>query len=240
MTFQNEPPFQQVRHFLSKSMPRSGHHFLISMLRQYFGAELRYCEYYQPKDCCHSIPCSRAYDPKLDNRYFIQKSHDFKLLDGKIASENYIIQYRSVHSQIQSYFDFALKTGSRQWDDSMEGFRDFAKHSLAGYLGFYNKWIADKPPNSFVLSYDQLADNTEEFLRGVIAYITGSDVCDEERLKSALWRGGTKINVANSPMAIRDPELFRHFDLDFYRELEREVVENCPNYQPEPRFLGRS
>jgi hypothetical protein len=49
-----------VGFIFSKSMPRSGHRFLVECLEHYFGPELHYCGFYLP-DCWHRIPCTRPH-----------------------------------------------------------------------------------------------------------------------------------------------------------------------------------
>ena len=63
------------------SIPRSGHHFLIKLLRAYFNdrstntQRMTYCEFYH---CCKTRPC-RLYDSDSSSsqaRVHVQKSHD--------------------------------------------------------------------------------------------------------------------------------------------------------------------
>src|SRR4051812_41302305 len=62
-----------------KSIPRSGHHYLVRLMLAYYGEELRYCRYgfNNNDDCCHRLPCSRRFNGR--NVIFFQKSHDFYL-----------------------------------------------------------------------------------------------------------------------------------------------------------------
>jgi hypothetical protein len=71
----------------SRSLPRSGHHFLRHLLEQACGEQFSYCEGYQEPGCCRSSPCSVAaywhyardhQQPHLR----LLKSHDFKLTDA--------------------------------------------------------------------------------------------------------------------------------------------------------------
>ena len=71
----------------SRSLPRSGHHFLRQLLGQACGEQFSYCEGYQEPGCCRSSPCSVAaywhyardhQQPHLR----LLKSHDFKLTDA--------------------------------------------------------------------------------------------------------------------------------------------------------------
>lgn len=71
----------------SRSLPRSGHHYLRHLLEQACGEQFSYCEGYQEPGCCKSSPCSvMAYwhyarehrQPHLR----LLKSHDFALTDA--------------------------------------------------------------------------------------------------------------------------------------------------------------
>ena len=71
----------------SRSLPRSGHHFLRHLLEQACGEQFSYCEGYKEPGCCKSSPCSVAaywhyardhQQPHLR----LLKSHDFALTDA--------------------------------------------------------------------------------------------------------------------------------------------------------------
>lgn len=224
------PP--KFRYVFSKSTPRSGHHFLANMLLRYFGMYLRYCEYYQPANCCHSTPCSKAYDPVARNRFFLQKSHDLDLIDEKDLDGFWIVQYRGILTQTQSYFDWALKTSMPGCEDTAAGFRKFAQRELKYFIRFYNKWVVKRQENTLVITYEDLVKHTERELIGATKFISGNAELDDDQLQFAMAQKDTKINTFNSPKAIRDIYSFRYYDPVFFRELEQEVAERCPGYQP--------
>jgi hypothetical protein len=70
----------------SKSLPRSGIHFLKKTLSQIFSTHFSFCEWYQEVGCCKSMPCAltcfadeaRA---RESLRVRLIKSHDFSLND---------------------------------------------------------------------------------------------------------------------------------------------------------------
>ena len=71
----------------SRSLPRSGHHFLRHLLEQACGEQFSYCEGYQEPGCCRSSPCSVAaywhYAREHGQPHLrLLKSHDFKLTDA--------------------------------------------------------------------------------------------------------------------------------------------------------------
>ncbi len=70
-----------------RSLPRSGHHFLKSLLSQVCAEQFSYCEGYQEPGCCQASPCTVAaywhfardhHQPHLR----LLKSHDFDLKDA--------------------------------------------------------------------------------------------------------------------------------------------------------------
>jgi len=71
----------------SRSLPRSGHHFLKSLLEQAWGEDFSYCEGYQEPGCCQSSPCSVVaywHFAREHQRPHLRllKSHDFALTDA--------------------------------------------------------------------------------------------------------------------------------------------------------------
>lgn len=70
----------------SRSLPRSGHHYLKSVFQKGYGDYFSYCESYQEPGCCKRQPCGvRAFGAYARSRgephvRFI-KSHDFNLQD---------------------------------------------------------------------------------------------------------------------------------------------------------------
>ena len=70
----------------SKSLPRSGLHYLVSVLQTRLGDRFSFCEWYQDPACCRSQPCRLT--GFLDQQYEARgpsvrlvKSHDFDLSD---------------------------------------------------------------------------------------------------------------------------------------------------------------
>jgi hypothetical protein len=70
----------------SRSLPRSGHHFLKQLLSQSLGHKFSYCEAYQEPGCCKNSPCSTMsyWHHARTNKHphlRLVKSHDFSLQD---------------------------------------------------------------------------------------------------------------------------------------------------------------
>lgn len=71
----------------SKSLPRSGLHYLKEALARLLGTRLSFCERYQVPECCGTFPCTLIgsdVDDARNDRVFrlrLTKSHDFRLTD---------------------------------------------------------------------------------------------------------------------------------------------------------------
>ena len=70
----------------SRSLPRSGHHFLKRLLERAVGEDFSYCEGYQEPGCCKESPCTAMSYWKYAERNCrphlrLIKSHDFSLKD---------------------------------------------------------------------------------------------------------------------------------------------------------------
>ncbi len=98
-------------HLLSKSLPRSGHHHLVGILKQLYGQAFEYCEYYQPSEdrCCKQQPCTRFCNIERvadgATHVSMQKSHDYELEDQEYAPSGwlkYIIMTRDFKDAVSS------------------------------------------------------------------------------------------------------------------------------------------
>jgi len=90
----------------SRSLPRSGHHFLKHLLDQALGENFSYCEGYQEPGCCEKSPCSALsywHYARKSNRPHLRlvKSHDFSFKDATFEPINGMIRL----IQIRKPFD---------------------------------------------------------------------------------------------------------------------------------------
>ncbi|WP_462159431.1 hypothetical protein [Pseudoalteromonas sp. GB56] len=210
----------KVKFIQSKSLPRSGHHFLISMLTKYFGEEAHYCEAHNPENCCKTNPCKKPFNAQVNNKYMIQKSHDFKLSDDKSPSATYIVQHRSPMTRIQSNFELALKSSNGVYTDTFDSFKKFAIKDAKYSVEFYNKWFDPNDGlNKVFVLYDNLVDDTESELTRIVEGIT-QDKAEPARIELALEGKGVKVNTLNSPTGIRKSDGHRYFDEELYKKVE--------------------
>jgi hypothetical protein len=106
----------------SRSLPRSGHHYLRHLLLQACGEQFSYCEGYQEPGCCRSSPCSVAaywhyardhQQPHLR----LLKSHDFALTDGTFPPPPAmvrLIQVRKPLDLLASWLELEQLTFNRE------------------------------------------------------------------------------------------------------------------------------
>lgn len=92
-THQDKPiPFLLID---SKSLPRSGLHYLKNTLNKVFGEYFSFCEWYQETGCCKQMPCaltgfaSHAQETR-QLRIRLIKSHDFDLTDPVYPTNPYL------------------------------------------------------------------------------------------------------------------------------------------------------
>jgi len=213
------PGFRLV---LGKSMPRSGHHYLVNLLLAYFDRSFRYCEVYKVPDCCRCTPCVRAYDRRQGNSCFLQKSHDFDLTDNPRLEAPYLIQFRSLIPRIQSRFDVRARRGVCA--HTREALASQCVQDLKYTVGFLNKWLRNRQPNVLAISYESLSETPAVALAQAVRFMAGSEA-DEARIAAAI----AAVNARPFPLfvSIRDPRAHPLCDEDLYRKLETQILERC-------------
>lgn len=222
-----------------KSMPRSGHHLLVNMLCEYFGAAIHYCEFYRGlPSCCHAIPCRQPFDPLLQNDFFMQKSHDFQDDDPVNLPGKYIIQYRHPVPRMQSNFDHYVHVNDKE--DSAAHFRRFARGDMRYYVRFWKKWMKDPQPNFFLVSYEALVGIPRETFVRLLHFLDDDHVINEDALQCALSLmrvpSGSSMQQT-SVFTRRKVEAYRYYDEALYRTIEYEVFSQCPGLPYERMFL---
>ena len=103
------PPFILLD---SKSLPRSGLHYLKNTLARLLHGNFSFCEWYQEPGCCKKMPCALTGYPEqcVRSKSFgirLIKSHDFNLTDPKYApvfSVRRVILIRNPLFLLTSYF----------------------------------------------------------------------------------------------------------------------------------------
>ena len=208
------PPAKVI---LGKSLPRSGHHFLVRLLASYLKADFRYCEIYTNADCCQLQPCKYDYPGLL----FIQKSHDFKLEDTIPEDCRFLIQYR--HPIPRLFSDWKLAVSSREdLENSFENFVKFSRNRKRYYVDFFKKWVIpfQDDDNFFMMSYEALTGETFDTLKRFLQFSLGEDF---EVSREPLENKGMSV--------ILPPHLSNHeyYDVEFLAEYQDSIIEQVPD-----------
>lgn len=210
---------------LGKSLPRSGHHFLLKLLAASMGQDFNYCEMYTNRQCCKSYPCT---SPK-PGLIFLQKSHDFRLEDPIVESCKYLIQYRHPVPRLFSDWDLAVTKFSHP--DSEEHFIKFARTRRRYYITFFEKWIVPFANDSrfFMMSYESLVAEPLATVQNLIRFATDSEDFEIDRL--AVLKSGLKVK--SSP----NIQTHKYYDPEFLNEYQTTIIKRLPNFPYLPLSL---
>lgn len=212
-------PQGQTKVIVCKSMPRSGHHFLVSLLENTFEKEFSYCPFYTNKDCCELQPCEKKHSGLL----FMQKSHDFQLSDpNKISkSYKYLIQYR--HPIPRLFSDWALYTWKTQKDGDYESFQKFAFERKKYYIDFAKKWIIPFSLNDscFLMSYESLVGEPVRILQNFVRFALDDPKSQIDR--NTLTQSQTMVKVP------RQWNGHKYYEKrDFLNEYQTSIIQELP------------
>lgn len=231
-----------ARSLIGASIPRSGHHFLQTLLSQYFGDEMFYCEFYNQADCCKSVPCTR----RGAHAIVYQKSHDRQgELRKDVSDALYIVQYREPVGEALS--DRELDTidhiGRRSLNYRLtpDHYAWWLASKAVYYREFHDKWFAPRLDNAVYLDYSLLSSRPVAAIAAIVERVEGP--VDERRIEAAVeasssMRAGVsprKGGAAYSPRSIEDS---RFFERDLLGAFESYVLARCPNYGFESRLSG--
>lgn len=220
---------QPVAHLIGASIPRSGHHFLASILRAYYKEEIHYCGYYKVKHCCHEIPCVRRASYKV----MYQKHHDAQFdLPANLPGIRYVVQYREPVSEALSDLELHLKRrstdGGTLCTSTRERFLRWLAKKAQYYTLFHDKWVAPRSRNCFFINYSDLATNPGHTVGQLLSCFDST--FSEVRLSDAIssvagQRGGSSATY--KPRVIEDSP---HFDRHLFSVFESLIIARCPSY----------
>jgi tetratricopeptide (TPR) repeat protein len=230
---------QSPKLLVGASIPRSGHHFLQNMLAKFFGPELRYCEFYSPKDCCRQIPCTK----RGDFAFIYQKSHDRQMeVPKSIDQAVYVIQYRHPVPEALSDRELDVADGigraSLNYRLSREHYSFWLAAKAVYYRRFHDKWLAERVANGVYLDYTELTADPAGALERLLLAATGQ--ADRARIEAVVEAArpvrvstGTKGETGFRPRVIQDSP---YFDADLLGAFEDYVIGRTPNFGY-PRML---
>ena len=226
---------EKPKPLIGASIPRSGHHFLQTMLSAYFGPEMYYCEWYTPPNCCRQIPCTRRGRQTIN----FQKSHDRDHdVPSDVPDAQYIIQYRHPVPEALSDRELDLNDafGRRSivHRRSREYFMQWLSEKAIYYRKFHDRWMAKRLPNALYLDYEELSNDPAGVMRKIIKIAYGS--VDEPRLVQHVEQiTGTRVSApfmnleatAFKPRVVQDS---KYFDEDLLGAMEDYILTRCPHY----------
>ncbi len=202
---------------LGKSMPRSGHHFLVRLLAASLKPKFHYCEVYTNEDCCNSQPCTKQYPGLL----FMQKSHDFQLKDTIPESGKFLIQYRHPIPRIFSDWDLAVSVRD-SLSDSYESFMNFAQSREKYYVNFYKKWVIPFTTDErfFMMSYEALIGEPFESLQRFLKFAISEDhQLSRKKLEEANMVVKTNVDIQSH----------KYYKPEFLEKYQMSIIEQLPD-----------
>lgn len=194
------------------SIPRSGHHLLMGLLRSYYQGDDKgsspfyYCGHYK---ACKSHPCScrekrirRFQKNRAEPLVTVQKSHDRHMpfprsIDQKIweagtnepelkvsLDQDHIVQIRDPIMSIIS--DYRLSRGEFT---AVDDWLHFAENGMLYRKAFLEKWILQneyiETERYRVVCYEDMVKDPEAQLRKIIKYITPTRAIDTDAMARA-------------------------------------------------------
>ena len=165
---------------LCVSFPRSGHHLVEKILREYFGPSFHYCD---NNEHCKSVPC-------VDVGTNYQKNHDFELTTPKLEEYKYFIQYRHPLESIMSWYELDLVMGILpKGKDSYRTWLEMLNQQTFYWHSLVSKWLIINPPKkAMAVPYNELVSQMESTIKKLIHYMDDSHVIDEEKLKGIIHK----------------------------------------------------
>lgn len=206
----------EIRHKAdSVTFPRSGHHYLVDMLSEYFHGEFRYYEPYRA-------------DGRYDQSH-IAKTHDFDLEYEVESGRKLIVQIRSPMPAIVSHYEMhtaALSDGCEGWRkhvttrcacDCMPAWRVFLSRQIDYYAKFYHKWVVKWHPDRLILHYEDLRIDRKDALNSVLAHL-GVTADHDAVLQAVDFVGELPIRRI-SEFKYYDPVVFDKARMDVIRKI---------------------
>lgn len=225
-----------VAHLVGASIPRSGHHFLVDLLKQLLGETFRYCEFYEEYGCCGRVPCVA---PTGAARVHFQKHHDLDLsLRTDLPGVLYVVQTRDPVMSTLSDRELVARMDSEARACDRDESVLWLGRKASYYQRFVEKWVHRPPARHLPLPYDDfVADPAAALLRLTAA--CGLDV-GEARVGAAV------AAVAGRRAAPRDDlaEQFTrrtatdspYLDADLLAAFESLLLDRLPELRPGRRL----
>lgn len=220
------------RRILCVSIPRSGHHYLVSILRHALDADCHYCEYYTPVECCRRVPCTWGEAARVA----IQKNHDFELdVPTDLPEVTYAVQYRNPVMAVLSDREYMARLEGQARADDKDEFRVWLGKKGAHYRRFWDKWLSRRDARLVVIEYAELMQHPLLAARRVLD-AAGIGV-EAGRLEAAV--DAVSATVADFPLISPSmpfvPRVLsdsRYFDRDLMSVYESMLLETVVGLEP--------
>ncbi len=217
-----------MKHVLGVSLPRSGHHYLVSMLREYLHDGFSYCEFYQTADCCRQIPCTKS--AASSGKIYVQKSHDFQLTDPvTVDGAVRLIQFRSPVPRLLSDYELWLKVTSASASRIL--LTQFLQNNVEYTVKFHRKWLSDRREGQLAVSYEQLTADPLRAVEGLLY------LCGVESDRKKIARAIQKVNGRRSGTHEQfKPRMIQESCGELLPLVEKLIVDGSPGYLPMSLF----
>ena len=148
------------------SIPRSGHHYLATLLHAALKGDMDYC-WRADSSCCKTAPCTIR-----RTRFLLRKTHDSKLDLPRAEQVTYVIQHRDPETQVESYANHQrarLRQRNEMFpiDDLDWGLRWITSHAYY-FVEFHRKWIREPPVNAVIVAYEELKSRPEKVVESIL------------------------------------------------------------------------
>jgi len=223
------------------SIPRSGHHYLASLLQAVLGDDLAYCEFYSVHDCCRSVPCSVG----KAARFTYQKGHDLDLtLPVDLPGVLYLVQYRDPVAEAVSDRELFLSATGFTTPPSADQYSHWLAGKTLYYAGFFAKWLRRPLPTVLAIDYERLVGHPVEVLEEVcrrIGAVRSQDAIQEAATREArvLRRPPIAPGGESRPMdgfVPRRVEASPCYQPEMLAEFEAAVLERVPELSSKRRL----
>ncbi len=135
------------------------------------GDAFRHCEFYAEPNCCHAITCKRIDEfERAGYRLFLQKSHDYQLLDPvPRAVDLILVQIREPTLRALSKYENDLQ--SRGGAHSIEYLQLWLAEEALYVVDFWRKWVASEMERRLVLRFEHILAAPRESLGAILSAI---------------------------------------------------------------------
>ncbi|HEV7731113.1 MAG TPA: tetratricopeptide repeat protein [Candidatus Binatia bacterium] len=221
-------------HLVGASIPRSGHHFLVDLLKVTLGDDLRYCEFYVEDDCCRAVPCTRP-----AARVVFQKHHDLDLsLAPGLPGILYVIQHRDpVMSTLSDRELLAHVEGDVVATDRDE-YVVWLGRRASYYHRFVEKWLRRPRANHLAIEYDAFVADPAATIRRLTA-ACGLAIADARIERAVADVGGVRAAPPQATVETftrRTLPASRFLDLDLLPAFESLLLDRLGELRPKQRL----